>query len=86
MQFAQYYREYGPMMEDWSYHHSWVGLIFSVLFLVLVVLVAYYVIRALSGNRPAGTSYREPLDIARERYAKGEITKDELAEIKKELK
>jgi putative membrane protein len=29
---------------------------------------------------------RTPLDIAKERYAKGEITKDELEEIKRNLK
>jgi uncharacterized membrane protein len=29
---------------------------------------------------------RDPLDYAKERYAKGEITKEELADIKKELK
>lgn len=86
MQFAQYYRDYGPMMDGWGHENSWVGLIFSVLFLLLVVALAYYVIRAIGGHHSAQTQYREPLDIAKERYAKGEITKDELTEIKKELK
>lgn len=86
MQFAQYYQDYGPMMDGWRHENNWVGLIFSVLFLLLLVTVAYYVIRAISGHHPAHTQYREPLDIAKERYAKGEITKDELAEIRKELK
>lgn len=85
MPFAQYYRDYGPMMDGWD-HNNWAALVFSLVFLVLVVLVAYYVVRALSGNHTARTDYREPLDIARERYAKGDITKDEFTEIKKELK
>ncbi len=33
----------------------------------------------------AGRQYRSPLNIAEERYARGEITKIELAEIKKNL-
>lgn len=33
----------------------------------------------------AGRQYRTPLTIAEERYARGEITKVELAEIKKNL-
>ncbi len=32
-----------------------------------------------------GTSGRTPLDLARERYAKGEITKDQFDQIKNDL-
>lgn len=85
MQIAQYYH-YGPMMDGWDGRYSWIGLLFGVLFLVLLILLIYYAIHTLSSHhRPTSTSYREPLDIARERYAKGDITKDEFAEIKKEL-
>ena len=84
--FAQYYRDYGPMM-DGRDHGSWFHALFGLLFFVLLVLVAVYLIRASSSHNHAGpTSTHEPLDIARERYAKGEITKDEFSEIKKELR
>jgi putative membrane protein len=83
---AQYYRDYGPMMDGWD-HTSWVSAVFGLLFFLFLVIVVIYLLRALTGHHHTGhTTTREPLDIARERYAKGEITKDEFAEIKKELK
>lgn len=86
MQLAQYYQDYGPMMDRWD-HGSWVGVVFGLLFFLLIVALAIYLFKAITSGHTSGQSQaREPLDIAKERYAKGEITKDELAEIKKELK
>lgn len=84
MQLAHYgqYETFNGMHHD----YAWVGFIFSLFFIALIVTAVYYLIRALSNNRSSQNSFREPLDIARERYAKGEITKAELDEIKKELK
>ena len=54
--------------------------------LIVVVAIGYAVIRLLN-NRGTTTSTKiDPVDIAKERYSKGEITKDQFAEIKKELK
>lgn len=53
------------------------GWIFQLLILVLVGLVIYWVLR---GNRKESA-----VDIAKKRYAKGEISGKELRKIKKEL-
>jgi putative membrane protein len=86
MQFAQYYQNYGPMMDRWG-HDSWIGAVFGLLFFLLIVALAILVLKTVASGRTSVQPHtREPLDIAKERYAKGEITKDELTEMKKELK
>jgi putative membrane protein len=56
-----------------------------------IILIAFIVWIAARGGRGwgmgdwGGGSRRDPLDIAKERYAKGEITKDQFEEIKKNL-
>jgi uncharacterized membrane protein len=53
----------------------------SVIFWFIVLIVVIYIIyRVVSSNRD------NPLDIAKNRYAKDEITKEQYLEIKKELK
>ena len=78
---------YGSQMGAWA----WLGPIMMILFwglliVGLVVLIRYFVVRTRnetgSGTgRPGGA----PLDILRERYARGEIEKDEFEEKKKAL-
>ena len=64
------------------------GLIFTLLFLVGFVLLIVWVVKQLT---PGGTGTAAPpstnnaLDILKERFAKGEISKDEFTEMKKEL-
>ena len=85
MDFAQYYQHYGPMMHDGG--GSWIGAVLGMLFFIFFVLLIMYVVRSLAtGHHHGHMNSRDPLDIAKERYAKGEITKEELTEIKKELK
>ncbi len=89
MQTVQYYRDFnGPMLDGADRHHGILGLLFGLIFLVIITTVAYYLVRALATyvKSHEAAPGRDPLDIARERFAKGEISKDELAEIKKELK
>jgi len=63
------------------------GPFISLLFVALIVLGIVLIIKTLNDKPkpPVEGNLREPLDIARERYARGEITKEELADIKKEL-
>lgn len=58
-----------------------------IVWVVIIALIVWGVI-ALSRRGSSMSEMppkREPLDIARERYAKGEITKEEFEEIRKSL-
>jgi putative membrane protein len=85
---------YSPyMMMDWS---GWGdGMIFGPLFMILVLVVAIAVavvlVRGLGGpwqgTQPPQSMQpaRTPLDILKERYARGEIDKDEFEERRRVL-
>ena len=67
------------------------GMGFGMLFMVLfwgsiIALIAWLIVRLTRReNNGSGTEKRKPLDIARERYARGEITKEEFDNLKKDL-
>ena len=68
------------------------GWIFGLLLLVLLALGVIYLWRALDlGSSPKQDGGDKPqsrdkaLEIARERYAKGEISKEEFEELKRDL-
>lgn len=88
MYLAQMMRQYeSPVMERFDHHDTWLHAVVTLLIVLILAGVAVYLIRAFAQNNgKQSTEVRDPLDIAKERYARGEITKDELAEIKKELK
>lgn len=80
---------YGPHMMDWA--GGWYGMIFGPLFMILVLAVvialAVLLVRWLGGpwhgtQAPPG---RTPLDILRERFARGEIDKQEFEERRRVL-
>jgi putative membrane protein len=49
----------------------------------LIALIVWGITRLVRGGGAA--SRRNPLDIAKERYAKGEISKEEFEQLKKDL-
>ncbi len=63
---------------------SWTGGIFMILFWVVVIILIVIVIRQLTrhglGSAPSETLKRDPVQILRERYAKGEIDTEEFEE------
>lgn len=83
-----YRRGYDPHMMDWG--GGWYGMIFGPLFMILilaiVIAVAVILVRWLSGpgygGHPShhGPPGRTALDILKERYARGEIDKEEFEE------
>ncbi len=77
---------YGPMNGN-GWNWGW-GLFMVFFLLVFLAIVTIVVIRLLRGIDRAGYHSRndEPLNIAKERYAKGEITKEQFEQLKKDLK
>jgi putative membrane protein len=77
------------MMGDYGYGYGMMGyggMFFGLLFWIVIIVLAYFLIKSLlEKNKTQGVVGKSALDIAKERYAKGEITKEELEEIKKNL-
>lgn len=75
---------YGPMVDrgDW-----WlVGIICAGLFAVFLALLALVFMRLMKHRHSNWPQHRDPLDIARDRYAKGEIDKEQFEQLTKDLK
>lgn len=75
------YNGYGNMMGNFG----WGGLLIGFLLFILVIAVVVYAIRSF--DRPHSvSSINSAMEIAKQRYAKGEITKEEFESIKERLK
>jgi len=71
------------MMGGFGFGFGW---FFMVLFWVLIVTGIIYLIRCLVwGCPPRGGAKKSAIEILEERYAKGEISKEEFEEKKKDL-
>ena len=80
----QYYYEQ-PMMNGVGYAGVW-GIFMMVSWIILLVIVGLVVARVLS-RRNGDTHHKiDHLDIIKERYAKGDITKEQFEQLKKDLK
>jgi putative membrane protein len=70
---------YGP--GDWMGG----GFLFMLFFWVLIIVGAVVLVRSIGNQKREGSVDKTPLEILKERYAKGEIDKKEYEEKKKEL-
>lgn len=62
------------------------GMFFGLLFWIIIIVLAYLLIRwFVEQNKTRRGEEKSALDIAKERYAKGEITEEEFEEMKKRL-
>ena len=78
----------GPgMMGGWGM--GWIGTIFMIVFWVLVILGLVFLIKWLiqttKGEKDVVHAGSRALDILNERYAKGEIDKEEFEQVKKDI-
>ena len=76
--------------ESWGWGGWWVMMGLMVLFWVAVAVLIVWAVRSWGGSRPGdGHGRRDstpsPMDIARERYARGEINDEEFQRIKRGL-
>ncbi len=81
---------YGPHMWNGGWQGWFFGPIMMIVFLVVIVAVAVLLVRRLGwsshDNAPRQVPGRTPLDILKERFAKGEIDKQEFEERRRILK
>jgi putative membrane protein len=78
----------GPcMMGNWGM--GWFGMIFMMVFWVLVIVGLVFLIKWLiqttSSGKTNGSTGSKPIDFLKERYARGEIEKAEFESMKKDL-
>ena len=75
---------YGPHMWDGGWHGWFFGPIMMVLFIAVTVVVVVLLLRWLGGpghgSAPQSPHGKTALDILKERFAKGEIDKEEFQE------
>lgn len=65
-------------------YYGWGGIFMGCLFLILIGVAIYLLVKAVSGGG-AKPSSETPLDILEKRYARGEITREEFTKMKKDL-
>ncbi|HSX47632.1 MAG TPA: SHOCT domain-containing protein [Patescibacteria group bacterium] len=73
---------YGPMMRsnDWGF-----GFLMMILWFAFITSIAIVIFRLVKGHEIGSTKKHDPIDIAKERYAKGELTKKQFEELKKDI-
>jgi putative membrane protein len=82
LQFFAHYSNGYDMMDgsDWGW-----GFLMMLFWALVVIFVVVLIVRAFGGGRDDGHKTNDAVSIAKERYAKGEITKKEFEQLKKDL-
>ena len=81
---------YGPHMWGGGWHWMFFGPFMMIIFIAIAVAVVVLIVRWLGGTThvhppPHVPSRKEPIDILKERFAKGEIDKEEFEERRRVL-
>lgn len=78
---------WGPYSGGWGWGTMIIGGILMILFWVaLIALVVWVVKLIIKPGQPQGSgTVQTPLDIVKNRYARGEITKDQFEQLKRDL-
>ena len=73
----------------WDGNIWWLGALMMIVMIIfwggIIALIIWAVMRFTRGTGSNTPQRSDPLDIAKERYARGEITKEEFDRIKRDL-
>jgi len=64
----------------------WVGILLHVLLVIGVILLIIWIVRRLTNPKKVNVESSTAIEIIKERYAKGEITKEEFENLRKDLR
>lgn len=64
---------------------GWFAAFGGIFWLILVGLIIYLIVSVLAPSHGPRQREEDPLDIVKRRYAKGEITREEFEQIRKDL-
>ncbi len=76
---------YPPMMGYYPFMGFWM----IIFWLIVIIVVAYLIYRLIKSDKiltPSRTEGRTAEDILAERYAKGELTRDEYLKMREDIK
>ncbi|EKE29874.1 MAG: hypothetical protein ACD_2C00083G0002 [uncultured bacterium (gcode 4)] len=68
---------------DWFWGYGWFWIIWWIIMLLFWWVIIYFFVQVINQNNLPRRDSRDALDILKERYAKWEITKAELEEMRK---
>ena len=71
---------YGYMMNSWTG-----AILMGLVILILIGVLIYFLFKSSKTGSFGQTPNETPLDILKKRYARGEITKEQFEEMKKDL-
>jgi putative membrane protein len=74
----------------WHGMNGWGGMWFGWIFWLVIIALAVWIVARLAasgraGNRGSDYKRETPLDILKKRYARGEISKEQFENMKKDL-
>ncbi len=64
----------------------WVGILLHILLVIGVILLIIWIVRRLTNPKKVNVESSTAIEIIKERYAKGEITKEEFENLRKDLR
>lgn len=67
------------------YYHMYYGFPLMILFWIGIIALFFWTINKIAQTNDIKKTTKDPIDILKRRYAKGEITKKEYEKIKKDL-
>lgn len=71
--------------DGWGWMMGGMMIFWTLVLVAAVVLVAWYVRSRGTGPRGPGSERRDPLDEAKRRYARGELTREQYQQLKRDL-
>jgi putative membrane protein len=69
----------------WGVGMMVLGFVITIIFWGAIIALVVWAVRRVAGHSSSSQGGHTPLDIAKERYARGEITKEQFEQIKRDL-